>query len=352
MFCGTVKESAFSKNGKVEDPSDLFKLTDIKEVLKEAGNQSIPADIPWKMPDYTEFDKMDEGFRDVPDKIGEDAKKYDMIVPKRTDIDFSNGGFLSTKIDSRNVDSTGKSTDRTYTNKLKYNHQYILSSMGVQQTYRNSIWKIKTFSNRLGLPVHVQERAAEVFRKMYNSKANIHNSNNMVCACVYFACKEHKINRKMSDIALAAMQELDGTKPLRKSIFLCYQSIIFGLGMSIPKHPTYEQEIVYVGNRIGLPEATIRYAINMLNDVRSKEKLFFAGKSAKLTAAVLLYISALIHNDFMREDIEKDIEIEQFCKVVGGGISQYILKKRAEEYLSDPLFAVYNEKKQERQIII
>ena len=82
------------------------------------------------------------------------------IVPKPTNIDFSNGGFLSTTIDSRNIDSQGKSIDRSYTNKLKYNHNYILSSMGMQQTKKNSLWKIKTYSSKLGLPIHVQERSS------------------------------------------------------------------------------------------------------------------------------------------------------------------------------------------------
>lgn len=326
MYCGTVKESA-PKDDKIEK-ENIFKLVDIKQTLKD-------------IPDFsTANEEIAKDFE--PSKEG-------CIVPKRTDLDFSNGGFLSTKIDNRNVDSTGKSTDRTITNKLKYNHNYILSSMGIQQTYRNSIWKVKTFSDRLGLPVHVQERASEVFRKMYHSKANIHNSNNMVCACVYYACKEHKINRKMSDIALTARQELEGTKPLRKSIFLCYQAIIFDLGMPMPKYFTAAQEISYVGNKIGLPQSTILYSINMYDDIKSNERLFFSGKSPKLTATVLLYISSLIHNDFIKYD---SIEIENFCDVVGGGISQYILKKRAQEYLSHPLFCEYKKKQEQRQIII
>jgi len=304
------------------------------------------------------------------EKLGVEADRIPVsgtegfIVPHATNIDFSNGGFLSTTIDSRNVDSQGKSIDRTYTNKLKYNHNYILSSMGMQQTKKNSIWRIKSYSDKLGLPVHVQERAADVFNRMYDVKANIHNSNNMVCACIHFACREHKINKKLGDIALVARgqrrgisippKKKDDIKLLKKSIFLCYQDLVFlnsgETRFKMPKHPSMEQDILYVGNRIGLPEATIRYATNILYDVRSKDRLFFAGKSPKLTSMILLYISALIHNDFLRDSI--NIEIDEFCSNVGTGISQYILKKRAKEYLDHPYFSEYKKKKEAREIII
>lgn len=282
------------------------------------------------------------------------SSKDGFIIPKATNIDFSNGGFLSTTIDSRNVDSQGKSIDRSYTNKLKYNHNYILSSMGVQQTYKNSIWRIKSYSDKLGLPIYVQERAADVFKKMYHSKANIHNSNNMVCACIYFSCKEHGINKKLGDISEVSKSGKDGTKPLKKSIFLCYQDLVFRdtgeTRFKIPKYPTMEQEISYVGNKIGLPQPTIRYAMEMLYDIKQKDRLFFSGKSSKLTATILLYISSLIHNDFLRDDVT--LEIDHFCLCAGTGISQYILKKRAEDYLRHPYFDEYKKRKEQREIII
>jgi transcription initiation factor TFIIIB Brf1 subunit/transcription initiation factor TFIIB len=320
--CGYVEGSGIDT--KLQKDS-TFKLLDVN-LVDINGLEYIPIQVPT------------EGF----------------IVPKPTNIDFSNGGFLSTTIDSRNVDSQGKSIDRSYTNKLKYNHNYILSSMGMQQTKKNSLWKIKTYSSKLGLPIHVQERAADVFNRMYDSKANIHNSNNMVCACVYFACKEHNINKKLGDIADIA-KAAGATKPLKKSIFLCYQDLIFlhtgETRFKIPRYPTYEQDIIYVGNKIGLPQPTIRYAINMLMDIKSKDRLFFSGKSSKLTATILLYISALIHNDFLRDDVS--IEVEEFSSpALGTGISQYILKKRAEDYLNHPYFAEYRKRKEEKEIII
>ena len=331
MTCGVVEGSGINAAAAKDE---AFKLNDIIDPSTDV------------LSDDNNIERDKDGF----------------IVPHATNIDFSNGGFLSTTIDSRNVDSQGKSIDRSYTNKLKYNHNYILSSMGMQQTKKNSIWRIKSYSDKLGLPVHVQERAAEVFNRMYDSKANIHNSNNMVCACIHFACREHRINKKLQDIADIAkgyghvnINGKDGVKLLKKSIFLCYQDLIFRptgeIRFRIPKHPSMDQDIMYVGNRIGLPEPTIRYAINILHDVKAKDRLFFSGKSSKLTSIVLLYISALIHNDFLRDNV--NVEIEEFCsKKVGTGISQYILKKRADEYLKHPYFAEYLKKKQAKEIII
>jgi len=322
--CGFVEGSGVVDKKLIKD--EEFKLIDWISLEKEEGL------------DFENQPQSQDGF----------------IVPKATNIDFSNGGFLSTTIDPRNVDSQGKSTDRSYTNKLKYNHNYILSSMGVQQTYKNSIWRIKSYSDKLGLPIYVQERAADVFKRMYHSKANIHNSNNMVCACIYFACKEHNINKKLEDIAMVSKSGREGTKTLKKSIFLCYQDLIFlqtgETRFKIPRYPTMEQDISYVGNKIGLPEPTIRYAMNILLDVKQRDRLFFSGKSSKLTSTILLYISALIHNDFLRDDVS--VEIDEFCSCVGTGISQYILKKRAEDYLNHEYFEEYKKKKEAREIII
>lgn len=326
-ICGVIEGSGIDEE---EEKEESFKLTDI--VQSETNGDDWLRDQNGVM----------EGF----------------IIPHATNIDFSNGGFLSTTIDSRSVDSQGKSVDRTYTNKLKYNHNYILSSMGMQPTKKNSIWRIKAYSDKLGLPIHVQERAAEIFNRMYDAKANIHNSNNMVCACIHFACREHKINKKLEDIAKTSKGYGYGgtgtTKLLKKSIFMCYQDLVFkNTGeprFKMPKHPSQDQDIMYVGNRIGLPEATIRYAITILHDIKSKDRLFFAGKSPKLTAMILLYISALIHNDFLRDNV--NVEIEEFCTKVGTGISQYILKKRAYEYLDHPFFAEYKERKKAKEVII
>jgi transcription initiation factor TFIIIB Brf1 subunit/transcription initiation factor TFIIB len=176
----------------------------------------------------------------------------------------------------------------------------------------------------------------------------------MVCACIYFSCKEHGINKKLGDISEVAKSGKDGTKPLKKSIFLCYQDLIFletgETRFKIPRYPSMQQEISYVGNRIKLPQPTIRYAMQILHDIKSRDRLFFSGKSAKLTSTILLYISALIHNDFLRDNCT--VEIDEFCSSVGTGISQYILKKRAEEYLAHPYFEEYRRLKEAREIII
>jgi transcription initiation factor TFIIIB Brf1 subunit/transcription initiation factor TFIIB len=273
----------------------------------------------------------------------------DMIIPRKTHIDFSNGGFLSTKIDARNVDAQGKRTNSSYTNKLKYNQNFMLSASN-PPTLKNSIWKISAYGDKMNLPPPVQELAAEIFQKMYDAKANIHNSSNMVCACLYYACKVHGLNKKIEDIATMVSDEATVIKQVKKSVFSCYEKLMETLDLKIPKHFSIPDDIVYVGNRIGLPEATIRYAVNMYHDVRARDRIFFSGKSNRLTATILLYISAMIHNDFIRSD---KLELDHFIHIVkGSGISLYILQKRANDYLHHPFFADHNVKVQERKIIL
>lgn len=270
------------------------------------------------------------------------------IIPTKTHIDFSNGGFLSTKIDARSVDSQGKSINRSITNRLRYNQNYILSTSN-PPTLKNSIWKISAYGDKLRLPVPVQERAAEIFAKMYEAKSNIHNSSNMVCACIYYACKEARLNKKIEDIVTMISKDPEVVKPIKKSVFSCYEKLVFSLDLKIPRHFKIPDDIEYVGNKIGLPQRTIRYAVDMYYDIREKDRIFFSGKSNRLTSTILLYISACIHNDFIRED---RLELENFINISGSGISQYILQKRANDYLAHPYFYEHNAKVEERKIII
>lgn len=278
------------------------------------------------------------------------------IIPHGSHVDFSNGGFLSTKIDARSVDFQGRRTDRCYTNKLKYNHNNMQSAAN-PQTLKNSIWRVSALGDRLNLPKYVQERVAQIFHSAYGRKASVHNSTNMVGACIFFACKEAGLNKKMIDIArmMVDPDKKEEVKPMKKSIFACYEKLVDPYGamnMSVPKHFTVTDDIIYVGNKIGLPEPTIRYTINMYRDIKEKDKrdkTMFAGKSARITAMVLLYISAKIHNDFIRMD---NLDLDNFLCMGGAGISQYILQKKADDYLKHPYFAQYAKKVEEKKILI
>lgn len=263
------------------------------------------------------------------------------IVSRATAIDFSNGGFLATKIDQRNRDVVGKKVNTQHYNKVRYMNNYILSATGMG-TYKHAIWQISQISDKLNLPYHVRERSCEVFKRNYNLKTNIHNSRNIVCACVYFACKEGRINRKMEDIAAIVLEEKSGiSSKINSDIFTAYQKLIEDLKLTSPKNFGMYEEISYVSTRIGLSERVSRQAYDIYLEVRSKDRIYFAGKSAKITATSLLYIAAAMLEESRKFDEAGFGNIDVIKEVAG--ITPYILKKRVFEHLGHRHFRKYKE---------
>lgn len=266
-------------------------------------------------------------------------EKKEFLISKPTQVDFSCGGFLSTKMDVRNKDFVGKSVNSALFNKLRILNNYVLSSTEMG-TFKNAIWMIASFSDRLVLPTFVKERAAEIFKKIYHTRSNIHNSKSVVCGCLYFACKEARINRNLRDIASAAMEY----EAYTSDIFRAYQGIVdFFIQVAkekadeegrklqdkdlpdVPKNFRIAEEISYLGSRIGLPERTVRRACEIYNLVRKQKgrnRLFFAGKVPRITGAALL---CMAHNG-----AKEPLDITRLCRVAE--VSQTILERRIDSY--------------------
>ena len=249
--------------------------------------------------------------------------KRDYIIAKTTEVDFSCGGFLSTKIDGRNVDFVGKHVNSQHFNKIRYINNYIMSSTGLA-TYKNAIWMIASFSDKLHLPAHCKERAAEIFRKIYYQTTNIHNSKNSVCACLYYACKESKINRTMDDIARVAEE---GSK-YNSQIFKTLQKLVKVLDLDGTKNFPIPDEIAFLGSKLHFDENNVRVAIEMYKNVKARKRIYFTGKAPRIIASTLLYIASMIN--------DQDINEVEFCKQTN--VTQYILRNRVRENLKSKHF--------------
>lgn len=250
----------------------------------------------------------------------------EFIISKTTELDFSCGGFLSTKIDQRNVDFVGKHVNTQHFNKIRYINNYIMSSTGMT-TYKNAIWMVASYSDKLHLPPHTKERAAEVFRKIYYSTTNIHNSKNNVCACIYFACKEAKINRSFEDIAFVAEEDPDYTSEIYKT----YQKIIKLLDLKVPKNFDIPSEISFLGSKLRLDERNTRLAMKMYTEVKSKKQIFFSGRAPRIVATTLLFIAILVNNQYINQ--------KEFCK--NTNVTEYILRNRVRDHLRSRHFEDY-----------
>lgn len=275
--------------------------------------------------DETEEEKEeDQQKRKREQQKSHQLQNRDMIVSKPTQVDFSCGGFLSTTMDKRNRDFIGKSVNSAMFNKLRILHSYVLSSnqMG---TFKNAIWTVASVSDRLQLPPFVKERAAEVFKKIYNSRSNIHNSKAVVCGCIYFACKEARINRNLRDIALAAQEYKEYTS----DIFGAYQAIVDFLRLDVPKNFKIVEEISYLGSRVGVPEKTIRKACEMYSLVRKqtgRDRIYFAGKVPRITGAALICMA----HKMMGDNGGNGLDMAKLCSLTE--IPDATLQRRIDSY--------------------
>jgi transcription initiation factor TFIIIB Brf1 subunit/transcription initiation factor TFIIB len=268
-------------------------------------------------PNFTLTHNLHDG---KPDPNSNPTPTAGYIVPKQTDLDFSCGGFLSTKIDARNTDAVGKRVNSAHFNKMRFINNYILSSTEMS-TYKNAIWNVASISDRLNLPGPVKERAAEIFKRIYNHKNNIHNSKNVVCACIYHACREARIFRKMPDIASAAMEKPEYTS----QIFRTYRKLLDSLKLNVTKNFPIIEEISNMGSRAAIPESIVRDACSIYTQVKNKDRIYFAGKSARITAATLIWIAAYHRSRIIDDDSLAD----------DASITSYILHRRVNEHFQN-----------------
>lgn len=246
----------------------------------------------------------------------------DEIVPRMTAVDFSCGGFLSTKMDIRNKDFVGKSVNSAFFNRIRVLNNYVLSSTQMG-TFKHAIWNVSTLCDKLVLPSHIAERAAEIFKRVYSHRSNIHNSKSIVCGCIYYACKEAHINRNLPDIATAANEQ----KSYTSDIFKSYQTIVEFLKLEAPKNLRVIEEISYLGSRVGVAEKTIRKACDIYSLVRKqkgRDRIFFAGKVPRITGAALISMASKYNGS------KDSLDISRLCHYAD--IPKDTLNRRVESY--------------------
>ncbi|ENN95712.1 transcription initiation factor IIB [Methanocaldococcus villosus KIN24-T80] len=195
---------------------------------------------------------------------------------------------LSTVIDWRNKDSYGKdisANKRAQLYRLRKWQRRIRVSDASERNLTFALSELDRIASKLGLPRHVREHAAKIYRNAVE-KGLIRGRSieGVVAAAVYAACRKCKIPRTLDEIAEVSRVD-------RKEIGRTYRFLARELGIKLtPTNP-----IDYVprfASELGLPGEVESKAIQILK--KAAEKGLTSGRGPTGVAAAAIYIASVL----------------------------------------------------------
>ena len=162
------------------------------------------------------------------------------------------------------------------------------SRYGTSQTLRSSLSLLNTIRMKLGLPDSLVESAAYLYKKSRRDKIRIGmNTKNLMCACIYVACKKQGIPRSILEISLVSNIK-------KKEIARACRTLVNKMEISlVPFNPS--EFLTKIANEAKISEKSRRDAIDILA-IAEKAKIT-DGKNPKALAAASLYLSCTLNNE-------------------------------------------------------
>lgn len=198
---------------------------------------------------------------------------------------------LVTEIDSGGKDSQGRSLSNRKKSQMyrlrKWQRRSRVS--GARETSLiSALTEIKKLTSRMGLPRHVTERAASIYRKVIEKNLVRGRSIKLVsCSVVYLSCRKLEIPRTLDEFA----RESDFS---RRDIGRTYRFLKRELSMKLK--PTKPQKYIQkFCNELGLRGEVKRYATDIIN--KAEEKGMISGKGPTGLAAAAIYIASIKESD-------------------------------------------------------
>jgi transcription initiation factor TFIIB len=238
------------------------------------------------------------------ENIGQTMDEYNSNsrTGQKTSLKMADRG-LSTMIQAQNRDSTGRT----------------LSADNKRSFYRLRMWFVKAFTfldgmrSKLGLPEHVVEKSAYLFRKVEQRKLlRGRSSLSVMCAVVYMACRIADTPRTLSEIADAA-----GIK--KKVIQRFYRFLFANLDdvNSISYSPS--EFVSRISSEANLSEKTMRDARKILEF--SDKRGITSGKHPMSMAAAAVYLAL--------QDNHENVSQTRIAQI--SGISAVTIRNRVKE---------------------
>lgn len=195
---------------------------------------------------------------------------------------------LSTQIGWRNKDAYGRTIphrSRAQIYRLRKWQHRIRTSKSGERSLAQGLTEINTMASKMGLPRHVRESAAVLYRKA--STKNLvrgRSIDEVVAATLYAACRQCGVPRTLDEIA-------DKSNVDRKSIGRTYRTLTRELGLKLlPQSPG--DYIARFCNKLGLDMEVQRQAKDILEAVEREE--LASGVAPSGVAAATIYIAAMM----------------------------------------------------------
>ncbi|MCJ2555433.1 MAG: transcription initiation factor IIB [Candidatus Thermoplasmatota archaeon] len=205
---------------------------------------------------------------------------------------------LSTQIGWRNKDAYGRTIphrSRAQIYRLRKWQHRIRTSRSGERSLAQGLTEINTMASKMGLPRHVRESAAVLYRKA--STKNLvrgRSIDEVVAATLYAACRQCGVPRTLDEIANKSAVE-------RKSIGRTYRTLTRALGLKLlPQSP--RDYIPRFCNKLGLDMEVQRKALDILDAVEREE--LASGVAPSGVAAATIYIAAMLNG---RPCTQKDV---------------------------------------------
>ena len=223
---------------------------------------------------------------------------YDLTVPNAENFIAGFGGYvlhntihdkgLSTVIDWRNKDSYGKdlsANKRAQLYRLRKWQRRIRVSDAAERNLAFALSELDRITSKLGLPRHVRENAAIIYRgAVEKGLIRGRSIEGVVAAAIYAACRRCRVPRTLDEIAEASRVD-------RKEIGRTYRFLARELGIKLtPTNP-----IDYVprfASELGLPGEVESKAIQILQ--QAAEKGLTSGRGPTGVAAAAIYIASVL----------------------------------------------------------
>ena len=197
---------------------------------------------------------------------------------------------LSTVIGSENRDGAGNAISgeaRKNTERLRYTDKRAPSTR-LKPAYMAAFAEIDRTRKALGIGGAVAEKAAYIYRKVYEKRLITYNhTQTLAVAALYTACREMQSRRTLRDVAVAS-----GVSA--KTVGLYYRRICAKLDLRIP--PVEPSVFISrIASNAGLSERTKMDALDIMQ--KAEERRIAAGKNPLVMAAATLYVAAGLNGE-------------------------------------------------------
>jgi len=205
-------------------------------------------------------------------------------------------------------------------------YAYGSSLSSIEKNINQALRRLDELVQALGVPAHVKEEAARIYREAAQKGLTRGRSiDSVVAAALYAACRKRQIACSIQKIA-EALNLREGFDPKRE-IARCYRLLVRDLNLRIPVISP-ESFVSQITSELGLPDSVAAEAVRIVRLAR--EAGITAGKDPNGVAAAAVYIAA-IKQGFRKT--QKDVASK-------AGVTEVTVRNRYKEivqYMKDKL---------------